>query len=470
MEMVAGLEIHLLLRAKQEFLTVKEVVDIFRQLARGIDAAHAVNVIHRDIKPSNMIYTLPQKVAKIMDFGIARGKMENVFSTQTGLSMGTPAFMSPEQIRGEDVGPASDIYSFGMSLYSFFARAMPFNSTNTAEYLVAHINQKPIPLRNRNPEWPDALEEVLARALSKDPQSRHLTACRFIDEIEQALIDQQDKIFSDFFKSSGKARSIKLVREINWLKKEKLLKPLIFIIIAVGITGLSFVYKGLFFGNTSIPPPVITPEPSQTAISSNISVTPVESPVMPDITPELTPGDSPAPSPTGASIELTPTPEATEISIPEKTQIITPTPLVTAIFEEAYEWGPEIQGAQRIIDLKFIDRIFVQGLRRPLFRSQVKKAIKYFSEVDTASKDNFFNGVKKLLITHKDIKLIYIRTSEKIDENRAEIRFRTGLSGLPLYPDSRSRLKQLVPIFDAVVHLKKMDGEWFLVDWPEFFP
>ncbi|CAN5185868.1 hypothetical protein BH09SUM1_BH09SUM1_13880 [soil metagenome] len=214
MEIVEGAELEKFLRLQENSLTVAAVVDIFMQVARGLDTAHQHGIVHRDIKPSNIIVTMPQRVAKIMDFGIARIDMDGVFATQEAAAIGTPAFMAPEQVRGEAIiTPAADIYAFAMTIYRLLARKIAFEATSATSLLFKQVNEAPIPLHERNPRVPPEVHKVLLKALNKDPEKRPISVVEFVGEVAEALKPLENVAFSELFPSSSSSTNDTVVEQ-----------------------------------------------------------------------------------------------------------------------------------------------------------------------------------------------------------------------------------------------------------------
>lgn len=165
-----------------------ETSRLLRQAAVALDYAHRQGVIHRDIKPANMLLDKEGNLL-LADFGIARlasndgGKL-----TATGGLLGTPAYMSPEQARGDDVSPSTDIYSLGVVLYEMLTGRQPYQAETPMKVLLKHITD-PVPrLSEVDPErFTPAMELVLARALAKSPTNRYQTATEMADDLDQAI-------------------------------------------------------------------------------------------------------------------------------------------------------------------------------------------------------------------------------------------------------------------------------------------
>ncbi|MFE2526069.1 protein kinase [Streptomyces sp. NPDC059382] len=154
---------------------IEDVVRWGTQICEGLQAAHGAGVVHRDIKPGNVLLTTRGRI-KICDFGIARQSgMQGL--TTTGLAIGTPAYMSPEQARGDAVDGRTDIYSLGCLLYELLAGELPFTGSPW-EVLAQHAQRAPDSLRVRRPEIPRALDLLVLSLLSKDAADRPASAAR----------------------------------------------------------------------------------------------------------------------------------------------------------------------------------------------------------------------------------------------------------------------------------------------------
>ena len=160
-----------------------EVLDLLRQLASALDYAHGQNLIHRDIKPGNIIIG-DGGHATLTDFGLAK-VAENLKLTASGETIGTLEYMAPEQARG-DAEERSDIYSLAVITYEMLVGRLPFQGNNQASLLYQHLHDPPPPLRQWNPGVPLEVEEVVLKAMAKDPAERYATAGEMARELEQA--------------------------------------------------------------------------------------------------------------------------------------------------------------------------------------------------------------------------------------------------------------------------------------------
>lgn len=182
-------------------LTLGGLIDLFGRIGAGLDAAHAVDVIHRDIKPGNIIIT-PKGVPKIMDFGVAFAP-DDAYTTRSGLAIGTPAFMSPEQVRGHGIGPASDQYSFAMTIYKVLTGTIAFQAENSQALVIKHIEEKPTPPTVHNPFIPQPLELIILKALSKAPEERFGSCSEMIALAKRVFQGYDDRPAASIFPSAA---------------------------------------------------------------------------------------------------------------------------------------------------------------------------------------------------------------------------------------------------------------------------
>jgi serine/threonine-protein kinase len=149
----------------------RKVLEIIGRTAEAIGFAHKQGVVHRDIKPANLMYDPSTDTLKITDFGIAR--LSGAGSTRTGIVLGTPSFMSPEQLEGRTVTGHSDLFSLGVSLFQLLTGQLPFTADSMTG-LMQQIAEAPHPpLRAFRPDLPDCVESVIDRALAKNPEARY---------------------------------------------------------------------------------------------------------------------------------------------------------------------------------------------------------------------------------------------------------------------------------------------------------
>ena len=151
-------------------LTIEEVINIGRQVLDGLAAIHDQGIVHRDIKPQNVL--LDQRmVARLTDFGVAF-LTNDITLTESGVTIGTAAYMAPEQATGRAIGPTADIYSVGVMLYELLTQRLPFRGDNPVQVLYRHVSDLPPRPRDLNPRIPVELESILLRSLAKIPSER----------------------------------------------------------------------------------------------------------------------------------------------------------------------------------------------------------------------------------------------------------------------------------------------------------
>jgi len=161
-----------------------EVRAIIGAVADALEYAHRQGVVHRDIKPDNILIDRVTRRPMVTDFGIARAAAEEQRLTVTGMAVGTPAYMSPEQAMGErEVDGRTDIYSLGIVAYQMLAGETPFKATNTPSMLMKHVSEPPPPLMARRPDTPPDLVRAVERSLAKRPEDRWGSAAEMRDAV-----------------------------------------------------------------------------------------------------------------------------------------------------------------------------------------------------------------------------------------------------------------------------------------------
>lgn len=166
-------------------MEVSAGIDILRQVCAGLHHAHELQIVHRDLKPENIMLVTEDGGAEravVLDFGLAKERRADpaiAKLTATGIILGTPEFMSPEQIRGKPLDVRSDVYALGILAFEMFSGKLPFEGRNAQEMMIARLRGQPVSLRQLRPDLPVALERALARAMEIAPDARFATALDF---------------------------------------------------------------------------------------------------------------------------------------------------------------------------------------------------------------------------------------------------------------------------------------------------
>ncbi len=175
----------------EETFAFAQVLDISTQIARALAAAHAQGIVHRDLKPENIMWT-ESGIIKILDFGLARlepreGALSSTHLTRSGMFLGTPAYASPEQLRGTEVDRSTDLFSFGILVYEMAAKRHPFSASDPMSTAARILDADATPLQALNPKIPAEFDRIIRRCLNKNPLDRYHSTQDLLIELEQLL-------------------------------------------------------------------------------------------------------------------------------------------------------------------------------------------------------------------------------------------------------------------------------------------
>jgi len=171
-------------------LALPHAITLIDQIASALDYAHRQGIIHRDLKPQNVLLDASGN-AVLTDFGIAKAiQGDSTVLTQSGIAMGTPAYMPPEQWYGRNLDARSDLYAFGIMVYEMLSGRVPFTADTPPAMMYQHLNEAPPPIRTLRSDLPSFVEGVIRRALAKDPAQRFQTGAEFANALKMALSGQ----------------------------------------------------------------------------------------------------------------------------------------------------------------------------------------------------------------------------------------------------------------------------------------
>lgn len=189
MEYIEGYTLEAVLKRNLQ-LNYRILASVIIQTCSALEYAHKMGIVHRDIKPANIMVMDGFKV-KVMDFGIAH--FESSSMTQTGVAMGTPNYISPEQLKGKEVSASSDIFSLGVVLYEMLTHRRPFTGENISALVYKILNEEPVPASTIDPKVPPLFDMIIRKALAKDPQERYRSAKDFAAALEDFTVSFSKK-------------------------------------------------------------------------------------------------------------------------------------------------------------------------------------------------------------------------------------------------------------------------------------
>jgi hypothetical protein len=266
-------------------LGITEVADLAGQIASGLDYAHRRGIVHRDVKPGNVLLS-EEGVMKLTDFGIA--KLVSLDVTQTGIALGTPAYMSPEQIQGKPLDGRSDQFSLGVLLYQMLTGRLPFDAPNAHSMLYQILHVEPERPGAVNAALSPAVDRVLSRALAKEPADRYPTCAALAQELRDALSGVEEEGTE---RTAGTARTIKDGPPPVVVEKRRRVLPWILGLVgllALGAFLLFFVDWGKRSRGEEAGPGSPTPTPETTITPAlPIEETPLSISPSPAPTPEV---------------------------------------------------------------------------------------------------------------------------------------------------------------------------------------
>ena len=173
----------------------REAANYSIQICEGIEEAHNNSVIHRDIKPQNIIMT-SDGVLKVTDFGIARASTQATMTMANNNTIGTAHYLSPEQARGGYTDERTDIYSMGVVMYEMLTGQLPFDDNSPVAIAIKHLQETPTPITDINPDVPNALEQIVMKAMSKEQDSRYSSITDMISDIKKVLANPNVNLFA----------------------------------------------------------------------------------------------------------------------------------------------------------------------------------------------------------------------------------------------------------------------------------
>ncbi len=296
MEYVAGESLKKMLSDGEHRIPLGPALQMAQELAGALHFAHAQGVVHRDIKPANILIT-PERHAKIADFGIAKLNLSNL--TLPGQLLGSPSYMSPEQLRGDGVDARSDLFSLGVVIYTMITGYRPFQGNSATTVCFKVVNQEPLPVTAYDAGLPNEVDRILAKAMAKDPGDRYQSAAEMADAIASFRVERNlmatgtsgteswfvgstdysaaAKVASSIPVKTNPNLSSQLVQTQKWWAVSKLRTAAAVSVFALALMAIAF-YRMFPFGNQGVPLAQVRTAPTAPVPAPNFPATTNEAP------------------------------------------------------------------------------------------------------------------------------------------------------------------------------------------------
>lgn len=305
------------------------------QIAQGLDAAHRLGIVHRDVKPQNVLIG-PDGIAKVTDFGIARAEALSTM-TATGMIMGTPHYMSPEQAQGERVDVRSDVYSLGCVLYQMLAGDVPFQGTTPLAVLRQHVEVRPRSVRELRRDVPREVASVVDRAMGKNPSRRFQSMSEMATALRVAV---PNLVLSEPQARPRAATAAAPAPQYPARTGTRGLRQFVYgaatVAAVSAIIGVFLAVAGIGFGEPGANAALVPPSPTATEVSPTpIALAPVPpAPETPMPTAVAVPPTPVAPGPVPPT-PMAPTSTATSVLPTPTATVVSPTPIATVLVPSA---------------------------------------------------------------------------------------------------------------------------------------